>query len=90
MADSYGTATVDTTADVIVANLTERRVVLIKNVGSIAVYIGFDASVATTTGFPLNPQGSLEIAFKNTKRGQAIYGITASSSTEVRYLLMEQ
>ena len=91
MSDSYGAASVDSTADVIIADLTKRRTVIIKNVGSNPVYLGTNSSVADTTGWPLNPQGSLEINFKFNKRGSAIYGICSSGlSTSVRYLLFDE
>lgn len=90
MADTYGNATVDATADVIVANLTVRRTVLLRNNGSVPVYLGFDSSVTTTNGMPLNPQGTIELKFGVTKRGTAIYGVTASSSTDIRYLILDQ
>jgi hypothetical protein len=90
MADTYNAVTIDGTADVIIANLTGRRTLIIKNVGSAIVYIGLDSSVASTTGLPINPQGSIELNCKHYKRGTAIYGVTASGSSEVRYLLFEE
>ena len=91
MADSYNTVSVASTAggSVIIANLTARRNILIKNVGSVIVYIGWDSSVTASNGFPINPQGSLELSGGFVSRKPAVYGIAASGTGEVRYLLWE-
>lgn len=92
MSDSYNSVTVDNTAGgtVIIANLTNRKTILIRNNGSVPVYLGFDDSLTTSNGFPLNPQGTIELNYRITKRGSGLYGITASSSTDIRYLVVEQ
>ena len=90
MSDVYNAVAIDATADVIIPNLTGRRTVIIKNVGGAAVYLGLDEDVTSVNGLPINPQGSIEISFKHHKRGSAIYGVTASGSSEVRYLLFEE
>lgn len=90
MSDSYNAVAINDSADEIIPDLTGRRVVIIKNVGSAIVYIGLDDQVTSSTGLPINPQGSIEISFKHNKRGSAIYGITASGSSEVRYLLFDE
>ena len=88
MADSYGSVSVVSIAGgtAIIANLTSRRSVLIKNVGTAIVYIGFDSSVTSSNGMPLNPQGSLELAGVFTTRKSAIHGIAASGTQDVRYM----
>jgi len=89
MSNSYGNASVDTSADVIIADLTQRRSVLLKNNGSAIVYVGFDSSVTSSNGFPLMPQDTMEIGGTIVSRGASIYGIAASGTQDVRYLLWD-
>lgn len=57
--------------------------VLIKNQGSIAVYVG-PSGLTTSTGFLVNPGEALSL---DSLRGDdALYGITGSSSTTVHVL----
>ena len=84
--NSYGNASVDTSADIIIADLTERRSVLLKNNGSAIVYVGFDSSVTSSNGFPLMPQDTMEIAGTIVSRGTVIYGISASGTQDIRYM----
>lgn len=88
MANSYGASSVVSTAGgtAIIANLTQRRSVLIKNMGSAIVYIGFDSSVTSSNGFPLDPRDTMEIAGTIVTRGTSIYGIAASGTQDVRYM----
>lgn len=88
MADIYGAVTVDTTAGgtEIVANLSARRTFILKNNGSVVVYLGFDDSLTASNGMPIMPQESIEIGGKFVGRKTGIRGITESSSADVRYM----
>lgn len=86
MSDSYGNVTVDTSADVIIANLTSRRSIIIYNNGTAIIYIGLDDSVTSSNGIPLLPQASIELSGKLVSRKTAIYGVSASGSQDVRYI----
>lgn len=87
MADSYGQVNVTVAATVIIANVTERRTSLIYNNGTAIVYLGFNASVTTLTGIPLLPQASIELGGRDVSRKSAIYGIAASGTQDIRYML---
>lgn len=88
MTDNYGNASVVSTAGgtAIIANLAQRRTVIIYNNGTAIVYLGFDSSVTTSNGIPLLPQSSMELGGKNVSRKTAIYGIAASGTQDVRYM----
>lgn len=92
MADSYGAASVVSTAGgtAILAALTQRRKVIIRNNGTAIVYIGFDDSVTSSTGFPIMPQDSLELSGEFMSRKPAIHAIAASGTQDVRYLSWDQ
>jgi hypothetical protein len=53
MANSYGAASVTTSATEIIADLTVRRNAIIYNNGTAIVYIGLDDSVTSSNGIPL-------------------------------------
>lgn len=57
--------------------------VLIKNQGSIAVYVG-PSGLTTSTGFLVNPGEALSL--DSLRSDDALYGITGSSSTTVHVL----
>lgn len=88
MSDSYGNASVISSVGgtEIIANLTLRDTIIIKNNGSAIVYIGFDNTVTSSTGMPINPQGSIELIGRFSRRKISIYGIAASGTQDVRYL----
>jgi len=78
---SQNTTTVTTTATAIPSsNLDYRKTILIKNIGSNTVYLG-DSSVTTADGYPLEAgeEKSFDIGTDCT-----LYGITGSSTSEVR------
>ncbi|CAK0770203.1 hypothetical protein CCP3SC15_400013 [Gammaproteobacteria bacterium] len=80
---TYAAVTVPATAGgiVIAAANASRQVLRIANVGSQTVYLG-DASVATTTGYPLLAGAEyIDVASVT-----AVYGIVAGTTCEVRYL----
>mgnify|MGYP001591426167 CR=1 FL=1 len=84
MASSYNTVTVDTTADEIIPFNAQRSGLVIKNNGSVIVYIVFDASVTTSNGIPIVPQDSFTL-MGTTIFKTAVYGITSSASADVRW-----
>lgn len=81
---SYNTVTVQTSATQILAANNGRRGFVIYNNGNNLMYLGFDSSVATTTGLPILPQSSFELNGDRCWRG-AVYGIAVTSSDDVRY-----
>lgn len=85
----YGNVTATTTLGAIVSFSTdfqhyEKRNGAIYNNGSVTVYIGYDTSLTSSNGFPL-PAGD-SFAF-NTKT--TIYGVTASSTADLRWIMEE-
>lgn len=82
LGDSYGAVTIGTSAALIKGGRTSRGSLLIQNAHATNVlYIGFDSSVATTTGIRLSPDDSIEISDSGTE----IYGIASGASTDVRF-----
>ena len=71
---------ITTAAEQIVAANSSRRRLLVKNRGSVAIYLGV-AGVTTTTGFRLDIGKSKIFNHK-----EALYGITASGTADIRYL----
>lgn len=65
--------------------LSSSRSVLIRNRGSVAVFIGGSA-VTTGTGFQLDPGETVTLDTSGTGAGVATYGITASGSSAVHVL----
>lgn len=86
MAVQYGAVTITSTATLILPANTARRGCLVVNNGSVAVYFGFDASVTASTGMPLAASGGVLMdSGDNDSFRTAIWGITASSTSDVRY-----
>ena len=75
---SNGQVTANTTAATLIASNASRKCVILKNIGTVTVYIG-KATVTTANGFPLAPQES----FTDDETTALWQGITASSSTTV-------
>lgn len=61
------------------------RSVLLRNRGSVAVYIG-GSTVTSGTGYQLDPGESVSLDTAGTGAGVATYGITASGSSTVHVL----
>lgn len=91
MADSYGVLSIVSTAGgtEVVANLTARQNILLKNNGTAIVYIGFNNSVTSSNGMPIAPQGSLTIPGKYFSRKKSVFGIAASGTQDLRYMLWD-
>ena len=80
-----GAKTVTTSATALYAgsaNLANRRAILVQNYGPNAVYLG-TSSVTTANGFELALKASMMFSLSET---QTIYGIVASSTSNVRIL----
>ena len=76
-----GQATVTGVATQIVPAYPSRSGIVIINTGATTVYIGENASVTTSTGFPLLASTSVSLATTG-----ALYGITSGGSDIVGYL----
>lgn len=78
---NYGEITVTTTSTLISAANATRHTIAIKNIGAEILYVS-NSATATLNGFPVGPQGTLEI------EGYfgAITGITPSGTTMARYI----
>lgn len=85
MSASYNAVTVTTAATQILTASSGRRGFVITNNGSNIIYIGFDSSVLSTTGIQIMPQDKFEQSNEHAVFKGAIWGITASSSSDVRY-----
>ena len=80
---NYASITATSTATVVKALNTSRKSLLVLNNGSSTAYIGL-SGVTTSTGYKLNTGDSY--LFYTT---EAVYAITASTSTDIRYLEAE-
>lgn len=80
---AYATVSIGTSAAIIKAGRSTRKSVVVQNVhASNDLYVGTDASVATTTGVKLAAGASIEFDDYN----GPVYGIASGASTDVRYL----
>jgi hypothetical protein len=84
MASSAQTS-VNTTATLIDTSTGGARSVLLRNRGSVAVYLG-GIDVASNTGFQLDPGESVTLDVGGSGAGGGLYGRTASSSATVHVL----
>lgn len=78
-----GQVTVGATATLIRAANDGRDEITIQNLGTTPVYIGKDANVTTSNGFPIPGVAGSSITIPATT---AIYGIVASGSQAVAFL----
>ncbi len=82
---TYGAVTVTGAATQIMASNMERKGCVIVNNGAVTIYLGMDASVTSSTGLPLAAGATFGNSnFYALWRG-AIYGVTASSSSDTRF-----
>jgi hypothetical protein len=78
---TYGTVAVGATAVLIKAERLRRESIIVQNVhASQILYLGGDASVATTTGLRLIAGDSVRLETKG-----AVYGIASGAATDTRY-----
>jgi hypothetical protein len=85
---SYGTVTVSSSAGgtLIVAANPKRIGLIIVNSSAPTVYLGHDTNVTTTNGIPLKTDMNLTESSGGEKMYQGpFYGITASSTSDIRY-----
>lgn len=78
-----GQVTVTSTATALDQSTTGARSMLVRNRGSVAVYLG-GSNVSTSNGFQLDPGES--VGLDAAKFGSGLYGRTASSSARVDVL----
>lgn len=85
---AYGTKTITaTTGGTLIVDANPQRIGLILvNTSTQTVYLGHDTNVTTANGIPLLTNGNLTEDSGGTKMYCGpIYGITASSTSDVRY-----
>jgi hypothetical protein len=63
----------------------ERKGSIIVNNGSVTIYLGMDASVTSSNGLTLLAGEKFNNSGQNAVWKGNIYGITASSSSDIRY-----
>lgn len=78
-----GQITATTTAQMIPLNLVPRETVSLTNLGTVNIYVGFDASTTTTSlGYPVLPNGG-SIGIDGS---MSVYVIAASGTADVRWI----
>lgn len=78
---SYGSASVGTTAQEVLAAGTGRRSLMIQNNGSAAVYVGFDSSVTASSGVKVPAGGT----YADETYSGALYVISESGTNDIRF-----
>ena len=81
---TYNAVTVTIAATLIKASNANRLSLQITNTSGEVCYIAFDSSVTATNGFPLAQNDVLSLTGSDLYTG-AVYGITASSTANIRY-----
>lgn len=80
---SYGALSVtNTAAEFLGSPLAGRKLLLLQNLGSKDVFIGFDSSVTSSNGLQLAKYSSIELPFGD---NLDVFMITASGTADVRY-----
>ena len=85
MSVQYNAVTVDTAATLILASNPARRGCMITNNGSVTVYLGMNASVASINGIPLPSNANFSLDGEHADYRGSIYGIVTSSTAECRF-----
>lgn len=85
MAAIYGGVTITTAATNILPSDPARRGFLLANNGSNIVYIGLDASVTASNGIQIMPQDKFDLTGEHSVFKGAVWGITSSGTSDVRY-----
>lgn len=81
---AYGSLTVTSTAaEFLGSPLAGRKLLLLQNLGSQDVFIGFDNSVTSSNGLQLAKYSSIELPFGD---NLDVYMVTASGTADVRYI----
>lgn len=78
----YGNLVVGLTAVPVPFLQSPRETFAISNLGTVNVYLGFDASVTTTTGYPILPAGGSISIDGNVQ----VWLISGSAAQDVRYI----
>lgn len=90
MAIAYSNVTVQSTSPTLIkASNNARRGIQVYNNGNVIIYVGPDSSVTTSTGIPVLPQSLYETSGEKQGWRGAIYGLAASSTSDVRYFEWE-
>lgn len=85
MASSVNTVTVSSTATLIIAaNANRQELIITNNSVSTDIFIGIDSSVTSSTGLPLYANQSREKSRGFGTWLGPVYGITASSTADIR------
>ena len=79
---SYSQATITTTVGLVLAANADRRYFSVFNNGGVAVYVGFDTSVTTSTGFVIPIGGAIGYSFYY----GSIFGIVSTGSCDLRII----
>lgn len=85
MSATYNAVTISSTATNILPADNNRRGFMITNNGGNIVYIGFDSSVTSSNGIQILPQDKFDLTGEHNVYKGAVWGITASSTSDVRY-----
>lgn len=81
---SYGALSITSTAaEFLGSPLAGRKLLLLQNLGSKDVFIGFDSSVTSSNGLMLAKHSSIELPFGD---NLDVFMITASGTADVRYI----
>ncbi|KKK95046.1 hypothetical protein LCGC14_2676730 [marine sediment metagenome] len=87
---AYNTVTVTTSATLIVADNTKRKVLTLVNTSeTIPVYIGPDSSITTSNAIPLYETQTQDSSKTFGFWSGPVYGIVASGTADVRYWEVE-
>lgn len=85
MAFQYNAVSVGSTATQILPSNPARRGCLVLNNGSSTMYLGMDANVTTSNGFPIAAGSSLSNSGEHEDWRGAIFGIVVTGSVDVRF-----
>lgn len=85
MPSVYNAVTVTTVATVIVDANNGRKGAIVFNAGPQVIYLGMDSSVTTANGIPVVPFSSMDQIGEFAGWRGAIWGITGSATSDVRY-----
>lgn len=82
---NYNAVSVGSTATLIMSANNERKGCLIFNNGANTIYLGMASNVTSTTGLPLAANATFSNSDLHALWRGAIYGITASSTSDTRF-----
>jgi len=82
---TYNAVSVGSTATLIMAANNERKGCVIFNNGTNTIYLGMDSAVTSSTGLPILANATFSNSNLQALWRGAIYAITASSTSDVRF-----